>query len=339
MECCDSGTRLDRMATAPTRRLRDKRSDDLLALVEGLVDRLSAWRERDDRASLFADLRGHFAAVERLLPREGAAELVSLWRGRLHPFFLQAPFVHRCYTKPFGYAGDFEMMNMIYRNLPEGETPLGRVLHQFMNAWRGAAAVRSRRRWILQRIQEHARTRPGRRRIASMACGPAHEMADLVRESSLSDDAEILCLDQDEGALAFAREGIARAVAETGSASRATCVNDSVRGLLKSKGAAYERQDFVYSLGLFDYLPDGPARAFASVLYGLLAPGGRLVIGNLSPHTDARFAIELACDWKLLYRSGPELLAVAGGLPAEAVVDVTVEPTGQNLFLVVDRPG
>lgn len=121
---------------------------------------------------------------------------------------------------------------------------------------------------------EHLRGRGGRRRIASMACGPAVEMADLVRESSFADDAELLCIDQDPQALACAREGVDRSIEETGAGARLSCVNDSVRGLLKSKGADPGGQDFLYSLGLFDYLPDRPAQAFAAVLYRMLAPGG-----------------------------------------------------------------
>jgi extracellular factor (EF) 3-hydroxypalmitic acid methyl ester biosynthesis protein len=35
-----------------------------------------------------------------------------------------SPFAARCFREPLGYAGDFEMMNMVYRNDSLGGTPL-----------------------------------------------------------------------------------------------------------------------------------------------------------------------------------------------------------------------
>jgi hypothetical protein len=35
-----------------------------------------------------------------------------------------SPLAARCFREPLGYAGDFEMMNMVYRNDSLGGTPL-----------------------------------------------------------------------------------------------------------------------------------------------------------------------------------------------------------------------
>jgi hypothetical protein len=41
-----------------------------------------------------------------------------------------APLASRCCRKQLGYAGDFELMNMIYRSESLGETLFGRALNQ-----------------------------------------------------------------------------------------------------------------------------------------------------------------------------------------------------------------
>lgn len=266
--------------------------------------------------------------------------LSAQWREQFLPAFLQAPFVERAFRKPLGYAGDFEMMNLIYRNMPEGETPLGRALHRWANSYRSAAAVRSRRRWILQQMQEHARLRKSDPyRILSLASGPATELSDLVYESFLADRADIRCIDQDVQSLAFARAGLLRAMAETGRQLPISFSSRSVKALLSQGGEREEggERDFVYAMGLFDYLPDHVARPLVTLLHDLLAPGGRLVIGNYSRRADAQDFLDLVCDWRLLYRSLSEVYALASNLPEETRVDVKLDSTGCVWLLIVDK--
>ena len=47
----------------------------------------------------------------------------------LGPFLTQSPFLRRALEKPLGYAGDYEMMNMLYRDPAEGDTLFGRALN------------------------------------------------------------------------------------------------------------------------------------------------------------------------------------------------------------------
>ena len=43
-------------------------------------------------------------------------------RRHLHPLLLCSPFAYRTYQKPLGYAGDYEMVNMIVRD-PRSRVP------------------------------------------------------------------------------------------------------------------------------------------------------------------------------------------------------------------------
>ena len=51
---------------------------------------------------------------------------------QLHPHLLCAPFIHRTYTKPLGYAGDYEMMNMIVRNGLEGNSLYAKLTNAYL---------------------------------------------------------------------------------------------------------------------------------------------------------------------------------------------------------------
>jgi SAM-dependent methyltransferase len=278
------------------------------------------------------------------MPHDARDAHVEHLRRVLHSFFLQAPLLARGFRKPRGYAGDYEMMNMAYRDAAEGDTPLGCILHAWINGLRPSCAVRSRRTWLLDRLHEHASERAtARYRVASIACGPAQELQDLAHGSPLAPFVDATCLDQDDEALAFARARLDEACAKAASAMRVTTLPLGVKDLLtrsrsRAEAPPLAEQDFIYSMGLYDYLPERVASALTRALYDRLAPGGRLVVGNFVPCADTRFVMESVMDWHLIYRTPEALLALGRALPASAKAAFADEPTGLNGFLVVDRP-
>ena len=50
-------------------------------------------------------------------------------RRQLHPLVLCSPFVYRTFHKPLGYAGDYEMVNMILRDAHEGATMFAKIVN------------------------------------------------------------------------------------------------------------------------------------------------------------------------------------------------------------------
>ena len=115
-------------------------------------------------------------------------------------------------------------------------------------------------------------------------------------------------------------------------------VNDSVRTLLRRQGAKdrWGQFDFIYSMGLFDYLTPPVAKAVLARLYELLAPGGALVVGNYHEKNPGRFYMAYWCDWVLYYRTEVEMLALTQGLPG-ATTTLGYDATGCQMFLTVER--
>ena len=66
-----------------------------------------------------------FDELENLRPQiseEGVGAHRAHLQSQLHPLVLCSPFAFRTYAKPLGYAGDYEMVNMMTRNPFEGES-------------------------------------------------------------------------------------------------------------------------------------------------------------------------------------------------------------------------
>jgi extracellular factor (EF) 3-hydroxypalmitic acid methyl ester biosynthesis protein len=142
-------------------------------------------------------------------------------------------------------------------------------------------------------------------------------------------------LDQDEEALSAARETVEHI---PGLAARTSYFLSSVRTLLRA--AELQRElgqfEFIYSMGLFDYLTRPVARAVLARLYELLAPGGAVFVGNYHVHNPSRYYMAYWLDWNLHHRSEREFVELAAGLGGAPTV--TFDPTGAQMFLTLEKP-
>jgi extracellular factor (EF) 3-hydroxypalmitic acid methyl ester biosynthesis protein len=259
---------------------------------------------------------------------------------QLSQFLKQSPFLRRALEKPLGYAGDYEMMNMLYRDPAEGETLLGKALNLCFTDEPAAQANKNRIAYLGRLIRRTLEQRPdGRVRIASLGCGPAREIETLLAESpELGQRLEIALIDQEERAIAYCERTLAPLAAQTG--ARIQFIREGLRSLL-TKDCLSEKLGhcgLIYSAGLFDYLDDRLFSRIIGVLYEALDDGGDVVIGNVAAHNPSRWIMEYFAEWFLIHRTPEQLRALAAGLtPSPSLLHVEAEPTGINLFLHVHR--
>ena len=265
-------------------------------------------------------------------------------RRHLHPFFLCAPFGHRTYTKPLGYAGDYEMMNMIMRNGYEGGSLFAKALHYWLvNQW-PAQSVRNRITHLTQNIlTEVARvSRAGRRaRILNLGCGPAWEIQEFIGDSVLSSAADFTLMDFNDETLRYTGvrlEELRRSHGRhTGVEMRLASVQQLLRSALRGKALPEaERYDLIYCAGLFDYLSDATCKAIVNLFYEWLQPGGLVLVANMNDAKPFRHMVEFLLDWHLIYRNSRFMATLRPERP-DATSEVIAEPTTVNLFTHVRK--
>ena len=260
----------------------------------------------------------------------------SYYKSQLLPLILHSPLLKRAYSKPLGYAGDYEMMNMLYRDHAEGDSLFGRVLNLYAAQEPAAQANINRLAYLSAKIRTAIEAR-GHVRLASIGSGPAHELAVLLEESpGLGRYLEVALIDQEPRVLTYCERTLSPLSAKTG--VKLTFIRESVRRLLTTKKLkeALGERDFIYSAGLFDYLNPRSFAALLGVLYDALGPSGHLCVGNVASHNPSRYFMEYGLDWFLNHRSPAELLEFAQALrPAPIRMEVDAEPSGINLFLRV----
>jgi SAM-dependent methyltransferase len=287
------------------------------------------------------DRLAELAAVIEPLDREHQRHAGERLRARLMPWLSQSQFIARTIERPRGYAGDAEMMRMIYERGFVGSTTFAKLMHRHPIESAAAQAVRNRR-GLISRLLAHVEARRGKRskalNVLSVACGPAWELRDLYRTAT--DAARFRCtlIDQDPEALETARAGLEDQARAVGQPLEATFVRQSVKGLLRSpqERAGLGQFEFIYSMGLYDYLPEAGARELTRRLYDLLAPGGTLVLGNYHVASPTRVYMGYWMNWPLEYRTAEQFLELAPAA-ATARTSVAFDETGAQMFLRVDR--
>jgi len=259
---------------------------------------------------------------------------------------LCAPFPHRTFHKPLGYAGDYEMVNMIARDGYEGGSLYAKVVNCWFLKQPPAAAHRNRLGYLRDKLLEETLRvlRAGRQaRICNLACGPAVEVQRFLGEQQISNQAHFTLIDFNDETLEHARMELDNIQARLHRRTSVQYVKKSVQRILRDSVRTFERPredqyDFVYCAGLFDYLPDAACRLLTNVLYEWVAPGGLLLVTNVEPSNPLRNGMEHLLDWHLVYRTGRQFQTLQPQGPTGDSVAMRADLTGVNLFLEVRKP-
>jgi extracellular factor (EF) 3-hydroxypalmitic acid methyl ester biosynthesis protein len=265
----------------------------------------------------------------------------SLAQRQLRSLFLCSPFGYRAYSKPLGYAGDYEMVNMITRDPLEGSTLFAKVMNLWLLEQWPSKAHRNRIASLHESlIQETARTmRHGRPcRILNLGCGPAREIQ-LFMENSLSNHAEFTLFDFNDETLNHTAAVLGDLRGRSGRSTRINVQKKSVQRLLReaTKPGQDQKFDFIYCAGLFDYLPDRVCKELISVFYEWLAADGLVLTTNVVDCKPFRHMLEFVLDWHLIYRDRKQAVALLPESPGPVDVTFKCDDTGVNLFIEVRK--
>ncbi|MFI5367977.1 MAG: class I SAM-dependent methyltransferase [Spirochaetia bacterium] len=263
-------------------------------------------------------------------------------RKLLWNIILCSPIMTRTNLKPRGYAGDSEMMRMIYSNEYEGESTFSKIMHKHPVEQPAAEAVRNRRTFIAGWINEYRRVVPGtprdRLHILSVACGPAFELRDILDTARKCRQMHFTLFDQDSYALLEAARVVDQVEKSLDEKLSVEYLRESVRTMLFTQQLSqrWGHYHLIYSMGLFDYLTPPVATAVLGKLYQLLLPGGQIAVGNFHPSNVSRVYMDYWLDWVLFHRTEAELVELASELP-NAEVSVSADPSGIQLFLQIGK--
>jgi len=316
------------------------------------ADRLQLEREVGDRleASIFPPIDELFGRLEQMtaaMEEDLAPAHRTYIKRQLHPHILCSPFAFRTVQKPLGYAGDYEMVNMILRHPHEGGTLFAKMLNRWFIKQPPAEAHRNRIRYLKEKIlEETARgAAAGRQtRIFNLGCGPAQEIQDFLVESEATHRTLFTLLDFSEETLNYARQKVEAVQRAHHRRTSIQFVRKAVTQILKGKsrsaaGSPALQHDFIYCAGLFDYLTDAVCKQLMDIFYDQLAPGGLLVVTNVDVANPIRHWLADILEWHLIYRNSGDMERLRPSQARPEDTRIVADITGVNLFMEVRKPG
>lgn len=269
------------------------------------------------------------------------AELASAHRAfaqsALHPLLLRAPFVYRTYTKPLGYAGDYQMVNQILDDPRQGPNTYFQMVNTVFLQNGLAVAHRNRIDILvdfLKRMANDALLTGRKFRILNIGCGPAIEIQRFLQTYPIPELLSFDLVDFNDETLAWTREKLTSIVNQTGKQVTINYVHESVQQLLMRRidetSDNAREYDAVYCAGLFDYLSDKLCSRLTKHFAARTFHGGKLLITNVHTNNPEKSGIEHLLEWYLIYRNEARIATL---LPEGSITrNIWVDATGVNLF-------
>ena len=278
------------------------------------------------------------------VPEDEADLHKAFVRRELHPLILCSPFIHRAYTKPLGYAGDYEMVNMmLYESKIPSLSIYANLIHDLYLQKAPAEAHRHRINILQDLLKEKANNalqKGATLKVMNVGCGPAVEIQRFVRTNSLCNHVNFELLDFNKETIDFAYSKIQSAALVSGNKPNIIMMHKSIHALLRESASTDKvdpvEYDFVYCAGLFDYLTQPVCKKLVDLFYRWVQPGGSLLVSNVHTSNPDRFGMEYLAEWHLIYRDETQIKAL---LPSVEGVRFQVfkDPTGVNIFLLVEK--
>lgn len=320
-----------RATTTANRRALEK---EVLNQVQGKV--------LEEVQGVFAKLNGSALTI----PEGRVATHKSYLRRQLHPFLLSAPFAYRTFHKPLGYAGDYEMVNMLLRDPFEGGTLFAKTVNNAFVQMPPAEAHRNRIDYLSEMLQQETARNAGqgkRTNILNLGCGPAQEVEAFLLNEELSDLASITLLDFNSETIDYARRHLMQARTTVGRMTPIVFVERSVHQLLRGGARGDEElewgsYDVVYCAGLFDYLSQRVCQRLTELFYRFLRPGGLLVITNLTVANPIKTMMEYVLEWNLIHRDEALMREFVPDAVRPEDVTLKKDSTGLNYLLEMRKP-
>ena len=223
-------------------------------------------------------------------------------------------------------------------NQPEGDDNAVMGFERFLLGSTPLSALRARSIFMARELDFRFRQHDGETfSVLALGAGPRCEAIDLLRDLGPDADAvQVTLVDGDRRNLDAAVETVERD--NLGGSLRCLHI-DPIRLTLSDKELV-GRQDFIFSNGLLEYLPDPLAVGCLDYAFGRLRGGGELLFAHY--HHDLGDADRLVLEWWLqwfpYFRDSKQIARLVRKTSIPGSGHLAGMSRGPNFYVVVQRP-
>lgn len=321
--------------------------------VQKYVEKLHSFHEAFDASGKISQVLENRLFLETRCILEKGDKIISsikdkvirkrikeMFRKIVFDFVKEGDLVRRGYAKPRGYAGDYEIIEMIYNNssLSKG---LGRCFDKYLLNDDYVLAIRTRKEQMKGKLSDFITQYAGMKiDILNLASGSAREIRELFLDEEFSTDKKIkfTLVDQDRDALEFSKLKLDRIPNNISF----RYINENVLNFSRSN-EKYTKIlgcfDLIYSIGLADYIPDILLEELIKFSFNLLKAGGRLVIAHKNTRMYKSLASDWFCNWHFYPRSCGNVIKLIKSFLEHRKFDLNIsnKKSGCIFFITVTK--
>jgi extracellular factor (EF) 3-hydroxypalmitic acid methyl ester biosynthesis protein len=229
------------------------------------------------------------------------------------------------FIKPYGYPGDFTLIDKIYRH-DVNQDKRYKNWDLFFQNQPGANAVRNRKHFFVEYCKNLSAKKENAK-VLILGSGPASDVHEFLMNYSGGNNMSIDLIDFDQSAIDFSRE--------KNKTFNGQITYNKINALRYN---SYKLYDLIWSAGLFDYFKDKHFTFLIRKYINCLVEDGEMVISNFSTKNPTKRLMEVLSDWYLNLRTESDLYRIASDANVDKeLVSVEKEPLGINLFLKIKK--
>lgn len=262
-----------------------------------------------------------FTGIVNNLPTDS----IGCFREKIKTILNDKTLIGHGYIKPYGYPGDFTLIDKIYQ-FAINKDPRYKNWDIFFQNQPAASAVRNRKEFFIEYCKKLS-LRKERAKVLILGSGPATDVHEFLTKYADCKSMSFDLIDFDQSAIDFSREK-----------NKMFNGRISYHRINALRFNSYKLYDLIWSAGLFDYFKDKHFTFLIRKYINCLSEEGEMVISNFSTKNPTKRLMEVLSDWYLYLRTESDLFRVSSDASIDnEMVSVEKEPLGINLFLKIRK--
>jgi 2-polyprenyl-3-methyl-5-hydroxy-6-metoxy-1,4-benzoquinol methylase len=214
-----------------------------------------------------------------------------------------SPLLQHSLRKPRGQSSDPELVKALLRERPAGADIAALVFDDYYRYSVGGMAFRDRLEMlvqaVLQTVARCAAAGVNPVRVLSLHASGAGEILLLAQNETFAEIAEVTCIDNRPAALREVSRQLKGRLEK-----HFSCVHADALQYAEGPDRSHHHYHVIYGVSVFEHLGMSSASLLVRNCHTLLAPGGILLVGSVTPSVPAGEQILRAwlTDWDLQYR-------------------------------------
>jgi extracellular factor (EF) 3-hydroxypalmitic acid methyl ester biosynthesis protein len=250
---------------------------------------------------------------------------VDDFRDKIKTILNENTLIGHGFVKPYGYPGDFTLIDKIYQ-FDINEEKQYKNWDIFFQNQPGANAVRNRKNYFIEYCKNLI-VRKQNAKVLILGSGPATDVYELLTDSSGGNNISFDLIDFDQCAIDFSMKKNIEFKSQI-----------SFHRINALRFNSYKLYDLIWSAGLFDYFKDKHFTYLIRKYFNCLTQDGEMVISNFSTKNPTKRLMEVLSDWYLHLRTETDLFRIASDADVDKeLVSIDKEYLGINLFLKIRK--